>query len=93
MGGALWQSEVLFSGDMLKNAGLQWSTLSDHRMTTGFGPFKLPTCGLLQKGWDPDHSPPKGCFEESISWLVFTVSVNIQIAKQIGGGAQWVGLS
>ena len=26
---------------MLKNAGLQGSTLSSHRMTTGFGPFDL----------------------------------------------------
>ena len=26
-----------------KIAGLQGSTLSDHRMTTGFGPFELPT--------------------------------------------------
>jgi len=29
---------------MLKNAGLQGSTLSNHRMTTGFCPFELPTC-------------------------------------------------
>ena len=35
-----------------KNAGLQGSTLSDHRMTTGFGPFEVPTCGLLQRGQD-----------------------------------------
>ena len=28
-------------GNMLKNAGLQGSTLSGHRMTTGFGPFEL----------------------------------------------------
>ena len=25
-----------------KNTGLQGSTLSDHRMTTGIGPFELP---------------------------------------------------
>ena len=31
-----------------KIAGLQESTLSDHCMTTGFGPFELPTCGLLR---------------------------------------------
>ena len=43
-----------------KIAGLQGSTLSDHRMTTGFGPFELPTCGLLQRG--QDHSPPKARF-------------------------------
>ena len=33
-----------------KNTGLQGSTLSGPRMTTGFGPFELPTRGLLQKG-------------------------------------------
>ena len=43
-----------------KITGFQGSTLSDHRMTTGFGPFELPTCGLLQRG--QDHSPPKACF-------------------------------
>ena len=37
--------------EMLKNTGLQGSTLSGPRMTTSFGPFELPTCGLLQKGW------------------------------------------
>ena len=55
MGGA-------FMTVMLKNTGLQGSTLSGPRMTTGFGPFKLPTRGLLQKG--RDHSLPKVCFEE-----------------------------
>ena len=35
-----------FLGDMLENTGLQGSTLSDHRMATGFGPFELPTHGL-----------------------------------------------
>ena len=30
-----------------KNTGLQGSTLSGPRMTTGFGPFELPTRGLL----------------------------------------------
>ena len=51
-----------FLGDMLKkNTGLQGSTLSSPRMTTGFGPFELPTCGQLQKG--RDHSSPKACFE------------------------------
>ena len=42
-----------------KNTGLQGSTLSGPRMTTGFGPFELPTRGLLQKG--RDHSLPKFC--------------------------------
>ena len=34
---------------MLKNTGLQGSTLSGHAGHE-FGPFKLPTSGLLQKG-------------------------------------------
>ena len=58
-------------GDMLENTCLQGSTLSGHRMTTGFSPFEFPTSGLLQKG--RENSPPKACFEESSSWLAFTV--------------------
>ena len=76
--------------------GLQGSTLSGPRMTMGFGPFELPTRGLLQKGWD--HSPPKVYFEEPSFWLAHSAmgihsAMNIQITKQIGGGAQWVELS
>ena len=49
--------ERVGSGDeTTKIAGLQGSsTLSGHRMTTGFGPFELPTGGLLQRR--RDHSP------------------------------------
>ena len=44
--GQLWQSKLLFRLEVCsKNAGLQGSTLSDHRMTTGFGPFELPSIG------------------------------------------------
>ena len=55
---------VLFSCSYVydSDAGHQGSTLSDPRKTTGFGPFKLPTRGPLQKG--RDHSPPKACFKE-----------------------------
>ena len=69
----VWLSKVLFIfGEYApKNAGLQRSTLSSHRMTTSFGPFELLTCGLLQKGWD--HFPPKACFDEPSSRLAFTV--------------------
>ena len=79
-----------------KNTGLQGSSLSCPRMTTGFGPFELPTRGLLQKG--RDHSPPKICFEEPSFWLAHRAmgihsAINIQITKQIGVGAQWVELS
>ena len=80
---------------MLKmNTGLQRSTLSGPRMTTGFGPFELPTRGLLQKG--RDHSPPKVCLRSpALIWLAHSAmgihsAINIQISKQIGGGAQWV---
>ena len=59
MVGHLWlkwvgQLVIVFLGDMLKekNTGLQGNTLSGPRMTTGFGPFELSTCGLLQKGQD-----------------------------------------
>ena len=88
-----------FLGDMLniKSTSLQGSTLSGHcMMTTGFGPFELPTRGLLQKG--RNHSPPKVCFEKPSFWLAHSAmgihsAVYIQITKQIGGGAQWVELS
>ena len=60
---------VIFFREMLKNTGLQGSTLSGPCMTTGFGSFELPTCGLLQKG--RDHSPPKFYFVRSPAfWLV-----------------------
>ena len=61
-----------------------WSTLSGPRMTMGFGPFELPTRGLLQKG--RDYSPPKGCFEEFSFWLAYSAmgihsAMNTQITK------------
>ena len=39
-----------------------------------------------------------GCFEEPSFWLAHSAmgihsAINIQITKQIGGGAQWVELS
>ena len=75
-----------------KNTGLQGSTLSGPRMTTGFGPFELPTRGLLQTG--RDHSPPKACFEWGAQLSVgIQTAKNILITKQIGGGAKWVELS
>ena len=60
-----------------KIAGLQRSTLSDHRMTTGFSPFELSTCGLLQRG--RDYSPPKACFICGAQLMVgFQSIMNIQ---------------
>ena len=61
------QLVTVFGRYAQKNTGLQGSTLSGPRMTTGFSPFELPTRGLLQKG--RDHSPPKVCFEEPSFWL------------------------
>ena len=62
---------VLLSGSYVylddSDAGHQGSSLSDHRKTTGFGPFKLPTRSPLQKG--RDHSPPKVFLEESSAWF------------------------
>ena len=45
-----------------------------------------------------DHFPPKVFFEEPSFWLAHSgmgihSAINIQITKQIGGGAQWVELS
>ena len=116
MGGALWYGWGIYglngwgSYDKVsccfvwkyaqKIAGLQGSTLSDHRMTTGFGPFELPTCGLLQRG--RDHSPPKACFNwgaQLFGWFSkyyeYTVAkqnYEYTVAKQNGGGAEWVEL-
>ena len=62
-----WMGRLLFLGDM--NTGLQGSTLSGPRMTTGFGPLELPTRGLLQKG--RDHSPPKVCLRSpAFGWHI-----------------------
>ena len=58
IGGAVWQSELLFWEICSKNTGLQGSALSSHHMTTGFSLFELPNCSLLRKG--RDQSPPKG---------------------------------
>ena len=83
-----------FLGDMLKkkqkkNTGLQGSTLSGHHMTTGFGPFELPTRYLLQKG--RDHSPPKVCFEEPLVGTAIAVGIhsamNIHTTKKMGMGS------
>ena len=75
----------------LKNAGLRGSTLSDHRMTTGFGLFELPTCSLLHRG--QDHSLLKACFylrSPALSWL--SQYYKYTVVKQNGGGAEWVEL-
>ena len=91
--GQLRQSEFLFLGRYAqKNTGFQGSTLSGHRMTTGFGTFELPTRGLLQKEWD--HSPPKCCFVRSPAFWLATIAIgihsamNTRITKQIGGGVK-----
>ena len=82
-------SLTVFGRYAQKNTGLQGSTLSGPRMTTGFGPFQLPTRGLLQKG--RDHSPPKVCFEEPSFWLAHSAmgihsAINIQLLNKLGVG-------
>ena len=71
-----------------KNAGLQGSTLSNHRMTTAFSPFELPACGLLQRG--RDHSPPKACFNSVSAHYRFVLFVRCCVIvgrkKKTGGG-------
>ena len=57
--GQLWQSQLLFLKDMLEKHWLQGTSLSGHHMTMGFGPFEIPTCGLLQKGFLGRRSVPK----------------------------------
>ena len=80
------QFVTVFGRYAQKYTGLQGSTFSGPRMTTGFGLFELPTRGLLQKG--RDLSPPKVCFEEPSFSLAHSAmgihsAINIQ---QIGGG-------
>ena len=41
--GSYGKSELLLGGCAQKNGGLQGSTLSDHHMTMGLGPFELLT--------------------------------------------------
>ena len=60
-------------------------------MVTGFGPFELPTCGLLQRG--QDHSIPKACFylrSPALGWL--SQYYEYTVAKQNGGWTEWVEL-
>ena len=68
MGGAV---SHCFLGKYAQKHWSSGSTLSDPHMTTGFGPFELPTRGLLQKG--RDHFPPRVFSEESSFWLAHCV--------------------
>ena len=87
MGGHSWRSsyDKISCCFMLKNAGLQESTLSNHCITTG---FELLTCGLLQRGWD--YFPPKVCFSlgAELSLLAFTVLWIYNSYKQNRGRAE-----
>ena len=83
--GQLRLSELPFLGGCAQNnSGLQESSISNHRMTMGFGPFNLPIRSPLQKGWD--HSPHKDCFKE-VQLLVFTVSIFISSYTNWGWGS------
>ena len=49
--------------------------------------------GLLQRG--RDHSPPKACFylrSPALDWLSHAQYYKYTVAKQNGGGAEWVEL-
>ena len=59
-----------------KNAGLQGSTLYCHCVTTGFNPFELLTCGLLQRGWD--HSALKAFLWLSQCYEYTGTKTNVQ---------------
>ena len=49
MGGTV-MTKLLFRLEICsKIAGIQENFLSNHRMTTGFGPFELLPCGPLQR--------------------------------------------
>ena len=77
-----------------KNTGLQRSTPSGPRMTTGFSPFELPTRRLLQKSGTTPHLR----FVLRSFWLDIVLNRRLQCNEYsryytIGGGAQWVELS
>ena len=48
---AKWLCEALVLFEYVQNIGLQGSTLSERCLTMSFGPLKLLTHSLLQKGW------------------------------------------
>ena len=82
-----------------KIAGLQGSTLSDHRLTTGFGlltPYlwttteragPLPTLGLFYL-----RSPALGWLSKYCEYTVAKQNYEYTVAKQNGDGAEWVEL-
>ena len=81
--GQLWQSKLLFHLEICsEKAGLQGSTLSGHRMTTGFGPFELLTWAYYGEGGTTAHLRLV-LFEEPSSQLDFSA-----IIEQNRGGAQ-----
>ena len=58
---------------MLKNAGLPGSNLSNDHITTGFGPFELPTCDLSYKEGGTTPCLRLVFIEEPSSQLTFIV--------------------
>ena len=71
---------------VLKHAGLQGSTLSSHHMTMGLVPLNFQPVAYYRKG----RTTP--CWLALSAQLAFGIHMNIQITKQIRGGAQWVEL-
>ena len=60
-----------------KNTGLQGSTLSGHRMTTGFGPFELP---------NPESYLTAFCARDSSPHLLVTPGLVLAETRPV----QWV---
>ena len=66
---------------------IQGSTLSSHRITTGFGPFEHLTCGLLPKG--RDYSPPEFCFVRSPAFWLAVILMGIHSAMNVQITTNW----
>ena len=66
------QAAVSFGNMLKKIAGLQGSTLSDHRMTTGLVPLNSRPVDYYREGGTTPHLRLV-LFEEPSSWLAFKV--------------------
>ena len=60
-------------GRCAREASHQGSTLSDLSLTTGFGPFYLPTCSPLPNGRDHSHVESGKHIYMSVLFIVVAV--------------------
>ena len=65
---------LLFPVHSFLFAGHQGSSQTDHRTTTGFGSFKLPTCDWLQKGRSHSHMESSLVF-----WLKYVAHMVLHV--------------